>query len=217
MLWIGNRGRPVLVFPTSMGRYYQNDDFGLSGALADKIDAGFLQLVCVDSVDAESWYNRAAPPEYRAFRHEQYDTYLRHEVLPLIWDRTGDGNVATVGASFGAYHAANVAARYPGLITKAILFSGLYEIRMFLDGYWDERCYYHSPAASIANMEGETLDRLRRVEWVVATGEGDGLIRQNRDFADLLRRKGCRVHAEFWPGVSGHDWPFWNGAIRRFL
>ena len=28
------------------------------GAIADKIEAGQMQLFCVDSVDAESWYNR---------------------------------------------------------------------------------------------------------------------------------------------------------------
>src|ERR1035438_5097399 len=50
----GDRGRLVIFFPTSIGRFYQNEDFGLTGALADKVDAGWLQLVCVDSVDAES-------------------------------------------------------------------------------------------------------------------------------------------------------------------
>ena len=28
------------------------------GAIGDKIDRGEVQLFCVDSVDAESWYNR---------------------------------------------------------------------------------------------------------------------------------------------------------------
>src|SRR5512132_1445232 len=114
-LWFGDRGRPVLFFPTSMGRFYQNEDFGLVGALADKVDAGWLQLVCVDSVDAESWYNKSVPPPQRARRHAEYDRYLHSEVLPYIRHQTGgDGNVATVGASFGAYHAANLAGRYPG-------------------------------------------------------------------------------------------------------
>jgi len=44
------------------GRFYQNEDFGLVAALADKVDAGWLQIICVDSVDAESWYNRQAHP-----------------------------------------------------------------------------------------------------------------------------------------------------------
>ena len=153
-LWFGDRGRPVLFFPTSMGTFYQNEDFGLTGALADKVDAGWLQLVCVDSVDAESWYDKTIPPAARARRHDAYDRYLRDEMLPYITSRAG-GNIVTVGASFGAYHAANVAARYPGVVTKAICFSGLYDVYQFLHGYWDETCYYHTPTASIANMDAE--------------------------------------------------------------
>jgi esterase/lipase superfamily enzyme len=66
-------------------------------------------------------------------------------------------------------------------------------------------------------MDAQWTDRLRRVEWIVATGEYDTLIGENRAFAELLRRKGLLVHAEFWPGVFGHDWPFWRDAIRRFI
>ncbi|MGE5345446.1 MAG: esterase family protein [Acidithiobacillales bacterium] len=215
-LWFGDRGRSLLLFPTSMGRFYQNEDFGLVGALANKVEAGHLQVVCVDSVDAESWYNSAAVPRDRVLRHDAYDRYLRDEMLPLVESRSG-GNVAACGASFGAYHAANVAGRYPGRITKAICLSGLYHVGRYLDGYWDELAYFHSPAAYIANMDETWCARLRQVEWIVATGEHDSLIRQNREFADLLRRKGIPCHAEFWPGVFGHDWPFWIEAIRRFI
>ncbi len=216
LLWFGEKGYPVILFPTSMGRFYQNEDFGLTGALADKVDAGFLQLVCVDSVDDESFYDTKIPPRARIRRHDDYDRYLRDEMLPFIESRTG-GNVVTLGASFGAYHAANLAGRYPGRVTKAICFSGLYDVSRYLDGYWDELVYFHTPAAYIANMDAEWLEKLRQVEWVVATGEYDSLVRENRDFAALLGRQSQRVHAEFWPGVFGHDWPFWNEHVRRFL
>ena len=215
-LWFGEKGRPLLLFPTSMGRFYQNEDFGLVGALADKVDAGFLQVICVDSVDAESWYNTQAHPRDRARRHDQYDRYLRDEVFPLIVQRTG-GNIAVGGASFGAYHAANVAGRYPGLVTKALCFSGLYHMGRYLDGYWDETCYFHSPAAYLPNMDEGWCGRLRQVEWVVATGEDDSLIAENRGLAEILDRKGIGCHAEFWPGVFGHDWPFWNEAVKRLI
>src|ERR1041384_5048214 len=74
LIWYGNWGRPVLAFPTSLGRATQNEDGGLIGALADKIDG----------VDEESWYNRGAHPEWRVSRHDQYDRYLASEVVPFI-------------------------------------------------------------------------------------------------------------------------------------
>src|SRR5690242_14166052 len=31
MLWFGHAGKPMIWFPTSAGRFYQNEDFGLVG------------------------------------------------------------------------------------------------------------------------------------------------------------------------------------------
>ncbi|HMF09892.1 MAG TPA: esterase, partial [Thermoanaerobaculia bacterium] len=56
LLWFGHAGRPMIWFPTSKGRFYQNEDFGLVAAVGDHLDAGRLQIACVDSVDAESFY-----------------------------------------------------------------------------------------------------------------------------------------------------------------
>src|SRR5271165_907309 len=87
-LWFGWSGYPVVTFPTSMGRFYQYEASGLVAALAAKIDSGYLQLVCADSVDAESWYGGdAVPPELRGIRHEQYDAYLAQELVPCVRSR----------------------------------------------------------------------------------------------------------------------------------
>ena len=67
LLVFGRAGEPVLVFPTSGGRFYDFEDRGMIAAVTDKIDAGQLQVFCVDSVDLESWYNRQIPPR-DAFR-----------------------------------------------------------------------------------------------------------------------------------------------------
>src|ERR1035437_4735101 len=215
-LWFGDRGRPVLFFPTSMGRFYQNEDFGLTGALAEKVDAGWLQLVCVDSVDAESWYTKKTPPADRARRHDEYDRYLRDEMLPYITSRTG-GNIVTVGASFGAYHAANVAARYPGVVTKAICFSGIYDVYQFLDGYWDDTCYFHTPMATIANMDEAWKKKLRQVEWVGATGEDASLVKQTRGSGPFFDGQGQGVRPGFGPGVFGQDGRLGRDHPRRFI
>src|SRR5213593_4433262 len=216
-LWFGHAGRPVLVFPTSMGRFYQNEDSSLIGALADSVDAGQIQFVCVDSVDEESWYNKNTHPANRVRRHDQYDRYLRHEMVPYIHQRALRPDLALFGASFGAYHAANFAARYPEIVAKAILFSGIYDIHSYLDDYWDDLCYFHCPSAYIPSMDASWTARLGGISWIIATGEHDSLVQDNRDFSALLCSKGIANHTEIWPGVIGHDWPWWKENLHRFL
>src|SRR5947209_4570498 len=87
LLGFGHAGYPFLVFPTSMGRFFDWEDRGVVAALAGKIAAGHISLYCVDSVDAESWYNRQAPPPQRVTRHLAYERYLLDEVVPLMRGR----------------------------------------------------------------------------------------------------------------------------------
>src|SRR5712691_11538750 len=133
LLWFGKFGRPVLLFPTSAGRFYENEDFHLTGSLSDKVDRGEIQLISVDTVNDESWYNNYVHPAIRAARHVQYDSYLRHELVPYIFNRAQRGDLAVYGASFGAYHASNFAARDPDVVSRAICFSGIYDIHSFVD------------------------------------------------------------------------------------
>jgi esterase/lipase superfamily enzyme len=215
--WYGKFGRPVMLFPTSAGRYSENEDRGIPESLADKVNGGEIQLILVDTVNDESWYNRHVHPAVRAARHAQYDAYLRHELVPYIFNRAQRGDLAVYGASFGAYHAANFAARYPDVVSRAICFSGIYDIHDQLDGYWDENCYFNCPTAYIPNMDGEWVGKLSRIDWIIATGEYDTIVDKNREFSAILWSKGIQNYLEIWPGVFGHDWPWWRENLRRFL
>ena len=216
-LWFGHWGRPLVMFPTSGGRFFENEDFGLVGALADKVEAGELQIVCPDSVDNESWFNKWAHPADRVRRHEAFERYLRDELFPYIRNRAARSDPMVYGASFGAFHAANFAGRNPELVSRAIVFSGKFGIQELLDGYWDDACYFNCPTAYLPNLDGSWVQRLSRVQWVVATGEYDSLVGDNRHFSWLLGSKGIPHHFELWPGVFGHDWPWWKEHLRRFV
>ncbi|TIW89616.1 MAG: hypothetical protein E5V51_04435, partial [Mesorhizobium sp.] len=61
----GHAGRPVVVFPTSQGRFYQFEDSGGVGALAEFIDTGRIQLFTVDGIDSESFFDKRADPAHR--------------------------------------------------------------------------------------------------------------------------------------------------------
>src|SRR6267378_4122258 len=120
LLVFGDRGAPVLVFPTSMGRFYQWEDFGIVSHMAPRIDAGWLQLWCVDSIDGESFYNKAVAPQDRARRHLAYERYLVDEVLPAIRYANGVDQLIVAGSSFGAFHALAFVTRRPGIARRCV-------------------------------------------------------------------------------------------------
>src|SRR5579864_5468998 len=84
LLVFGHAGKPVIVFPTSMGRFFDYENRRMIDMRHEKYESGELQAFCVDSVDSESWYNKSAHPAQRAARHFDYDRYLVNEVIPFI-------------------------------------------------------------------------------------------------------------------------------------
>ena len=118
LLRFGHAGARVLVFPTSMGRFFEWEDRGMIGALADQIDNGWIQVICVDSVDAESWYGKWRP--LRNARRDTSSTNVHlNEVLPFAQCGIRNPYLIVTGASFGAYHAVNFALRHPELVWTA--------------------------------------------------------------------------------------------------
>jgi len=218
LLYFGHGGWPMIWFPTSVGRFYQNEDFGLIGAVADLLEAGRLQVVCVDSVDAESFYATDRPPSERIRRHDSYDRYVAQEVVPWLLGRTGGfGRVGTLGASFGAYHAANFGFRHPEAVDKVVAFSGKYDIHSFLDGYWDEVCYFHCPTAYVPNMDSEWIAKLSAMDIAIVTGATDNILSGTTDMIRIFNEKGIRHRSSVWDAPYGHDWPWWKEQIRHYV
>src|SRR5438046_3439919 len=63
MLAFGNGGGlPLILFPPSFGRYYQNKDFGAVGSVAPSIDSGTVTVYCPDATDLDSLSNRGIHP-----------------------------------------------------------------------------------------------------------------------------------------------------------
>jgi len=135
LLIFGHGGVPMIVFPTSMGRFYDYEDRGMIAAVADRYEGGGLQAFCVDSVDSESWYNNKIHPKDRVIRHLQYEDYLIREVIPFIRSRNVSPELALTGCSFGGYHVVNFALRHPDLVTQAVSMGGAFDIHQFLDGH----------------------------------------------------------------------------------
>jgi esterase/lipase superfamily enzyme len=216
LLVFGHAGARAIVFPTSMGRFYEWEDLGMIRALGEQLERGWLQIYCVDSVDEESWYAKWKRPHDRAVRQEQYDAYLRDEVLPLGRQINDNPFLMTMGASFGAYHAVAFAMRYPEMVGRAIGLSGLYDIRQQTDGYSDELVYHHNPPDFVLGEHGARLEALRRLDLIMAVGRDDSLRGENEDFSRRLWSNGIGHALRIWDGWS-HDWPYWREMIRLYV
>lgn len=217
MLVFGERGTPVLVFPTSMGRFYQWEDFGMIAHMATRIDAGWLQLWCVDSVDSESFYDKEKAPQERASRHLDYERYIVDEVLSAIRAENPVDFLVVAGASFGAFHALAFATRRPGLARKAIGLSGAYDAARWLGGSREGEAYYVNPLTFLPKLNDERyLEPLRATEIVIAAGRDDPNIEESRRMATTLQDKGVPASLHVWDGWA-HDWPYWKEMVDVFL
>lgn len=218
LLVFGHAGLPVLVFPTSGGRFYEFEDRGMIAAVAGKIDAGKLQFFCVDSVNEESWYNWQAPPRQRIARHMQYEEYLLHELVPLIRQKNGDQRLMALGLSFGGYHAVNIALRHPEIVSGFVSLSGTFDLTSFLDGYYDQNCYFHLPTHYLPRLtDPRFLDRFRRNRFVLATGWDDQCLGRNQDFDRILNEKGIAHEFHVWDLPNSHDWPAWQRMVQQYF
>jgi len=218
LLAFGHAGFPIVVFPTSGGRFWEYEDRGMVHALAPRIEAGSLQVICVDSVDQESWYNRGIHPAGRLHRQNAFDAYLAVEAAPWIRDRTSWPRFGTTGCSFGGYHAINFALRHPDLVAYAVSMSGAFDIpKRFLDGFYNQDAYLHSPLDYLPSLADPWfLDRIRRNSYVLAIGNHDPLFDQNVKLAHVLGTKQIPHIMDVWEGF-GHDWPWWHQMAEKFL
>ena len=218
MLLFGHGGLPALVFPTSCGRFYEFEEMGMVGAVHDKIERGELQLFCVDSVDAESWYNRDVSRRTKIARHMQYEDYCMHEVLPLIKQRNWSTQRIALGCSFGGYHAANITFRHPWEFSGFLSMGGAFDTTNFLHGYSDQDVYFNEPMQYIPNVhDWAQLEQYSRGTYVLGTGEWDICRGFNEKMAHVLQAKGIPYKLDVWGDHSKHDWPYWQAMIQNYL
>jgi esterase/lipase superfamily enzyme len=217
LLTFGDGGSPVIVFPTSMGRFYQWEDFKMVDHLAPRIDDGWLQLWCVDAIDGESFYAKTRPWQERAARHVAYERYVVDEVVPSVRAANPADHLTVAGASFGALHALSLVTRRPGIARKAVGLSGAYDTAGWLDGHRDGDAYFVNPMTFLPNLSDERyLAPLRATEIVIATGREDRNVEDSRRLAGILQDKGVPASLHLWDGWA-HDWPYWKEMVDVYL
>jgi esterase/lipase superfamily enzyme len=224
LLVFGHAGAKVLMFPTREGRFFEYEQLGLVGSVADKIEAGQLQLYCVEGLASETFYGFDRHPAERIRRHAAFEDYILNEVLPLMASKNGHDCTMVQGCSLGAFVAVSLAFRHPHLFRKLVAFSGRYDLTLEIEafgnlfgGYYDDSVYFHTPSHFLPGLADDwRLERLRQMEIVLTIGDEDPFLDNNRHLSQLLSDKGIHHQLHLWQGRA-HRAGAWRRMARLYI
>jgi esterase/lipase superfamily enzyme len=209
----GHWGKPLLMFPTSMGTAFQNRDSGLLQAISDKIDGGTLKVFNVGSIDFDSYYGKYLNAGEKIYNYELYTRFLKDELIPKIQEECSVHRVGLAGASFGAYHAVNFAFKNPDLCEFVIGMSGSYEIKSFMDGFYNDHVYFNNPVDFVPNINSWICNHMK---VILGTSDWDICRDQTLRFSKILGNAGIN-HFYDEKKWANHDWPLWNRAFPEYI
>lgn len=220
LLVFGHAGAKVLMFPTRDGRFWEYEQLGIVASMADKLEAGDLQLYCIEGLATETFYGLQRHPAERIRRHEAFEDYILNEVLPLMAERNPHDCIIVHGCSLGAFQAASLVFRHPHLFRKLVAFSGRYDLTMkvesfgdLFDGYYDDTVYFHTPTHFLPGLTCESqLQKLRQIDIVLVIGDADPFLDNNRLLSRLLADKQIDHRLHVWGGRAHRA-----GAWRRMM
>ena len=216
----GHYGYALLMFPTAGADYLEYERFYLIDSISDFINNGTLKVFSINSINNETWMNRDLNPSEKSEMHEKYNRYVAEEVIPFINEHCrGEIPILTSGASLGAYHAANTFFRRPDLFAGLIAMSGVYDLKYYTDGYFDDTCYFNSPVDYLPGLTDESiLSSLRNKNIIIASGQGayedPGHL---NSLSDILHSKNIPHWFDLWGEDMTHDWPTWRKMLPYFL
>ena len=217
-------GQRLLVFPTRKQRFFEYEDHGMIHSLRHRIDAGEIQVICVDGIDGESLYCFEIPPEERLARHLLYERYIVEEVIPFTEGSSHWTALIAHGCSFGAFHAVSMAARHPDLFQGALAFSGRYDLTLqarefhsLFHGFHSDELQSIMPSQFLPEIRDKKLLRaLRGIHFTLVVGEEDPFHENNLQLAGALAAKKIPHALRVWCGEA-HRFRYWRQMIRIYL
>lgn len=219
----GHAGYPLLILPTDEADFLECERFQLIETLKPWIKAGKLRVYCVNSVNHSGLLNPQAAPALKIEYVARYDSYLVHEVLPFI--RNDCANIdhlpLIAGMSLGASLAGNTFFKHPNLFWGALLFSGRYDLREYLQNYYSNEVYFNNPVDFLPNLADDyyypILAQGKR-QIILFSGQGAYESPQSAQrLSHILGQKAIPHHLDVWGHDVTHDWVWWRKAMRYHL
>lgn len=221
----GHAGKPILVFPAQDGNFYDFENFGMVESVESMIDAGNIQMFCIQPIDQETWSSFLPNEDLRIQLHEDWFSYICDELMPRLYaihNNTAKecykGKFITVGVSMGAFHALNIMLRHPELFDGTIALSGIYHADYFFPNYQNSMTYLNSPLDYLKNMDRQHpyVELYKQSKTIICCGQGrweNEAIEDAKQLKEIFKRLNVPVLVDFWGYDVDHDWQWW---VRQF-
>lgn len=184
-----------------------------------------LPLIIVMPDAGNSWYvNSATVPK------DRFEDFFTSDIMPAVERRyritAGRRHRAIAGLSMGGYGALKFALKHPEMFSVAGSFSGALNAPLDLAQQEPKFAQYLDPVFGAANSPARVNNDLLRIVrqvnpqsapyFYVTCGTLDPyFIPINRAFTLALYDGKFAYEYDESPG--GHEWPYWDRVIRRFL
>lgn len=217
----GHYGFALLLLPTAGADFLEYERFQLIDAIRPYIDAGKVKVFSINSINSESWLNNQMHPRHKSIRHRQFNHYVYDEVIPFIRNMTSQETpIILAGASLGALHSANLYFKRPDILNGVIAMSGVYDLKTYTKGYYDEDVYFNSPIDYLPGLNDDyylpRLQSSRRIYILSGSGAYESPD-SARHLAGVLYNKGITYELDIWGHDMRHDWPTWRAMLPHYL
>ena len=94
--------------------------------------------------------------------------------------------------------------------------SGIYDLKVYTDGYFDENCYFNSPIDYLPNLNDHRILSLLRQKQHIHLFTAQGPYEHPQatyDLSNILKVKGIPHTLDVWGTDMPHDWPTWRAML----
>jgi esterase/lipase superfamily enzyme len=222
-LWcFGERGTPVVVFPSNAGIAHEWKESGMVDALSPLLASGALKLYCPESNVSET-FSAHGPLASRMQRHELYEQFVLNALVPFIREdcRGADMPLVATGCSMGALFTALFSLKFPHVFGRGLCLSGRYSGAGFTRGQpYDESLYLNDPLAFVPGLRGVALHHVQRTHLTLVVGQGafeNRCVPETLALAGWLRHKAVPHHLALWGHDARHDYTWWRKQAVHYL
>lgn len=218
----GSAGKPVVAFPEGGTQCTTWENAGMVELLLPMIEAGDIQLICVESMDGSTWHGANLDDYYRLMNLEGYLDFVTGELLAFVRETLGSKELPLLcGAGTGATNAALAFVKHPELFGGLLAMSGNYNIRNFAVRELNDEWLGLSAVDVLGRAVQDEVQKAaligKPIAFVVGQAEDDAELATQHEMEAACAVLGLDATFEYWGTDVNKDWYWYKEQTRQLL